>query len=297
MSIEIEKPAPLMVGDKAYYNLTSYDPVVVEVEVPYVSDPDIDLALAALLQEMGGTPASLNDRAWMAEHFDGVTDVAQLRLEVREQLSQMNEAMAEEQKSTKCMEELTKRLRQKVPQAHVSRAREGVQFAFEQQLTVDGLTVDQFLARSRMRPDDLSAMLDAQARQACEQNAALDAYAREKKLTVDEAEIGPLLGIPAENVGDVISQMRAAGQYDQMHDAALHAKAAQAVINECVCTYRHETPEQARARSWQLEELRRQLENGGMPGGLSSMAGGGSGSSNGGDKPKPTDNPAGLHLV
>lgn len=283
MAIDIEKPAPLMIGDKAYYNLTSYDPVTIEVEVPSVTDFDVELAVASLVQEMGGTMTDLLRPDWVAEHFDGVANVAELREQVRGEITQMNIALTDEQKTMKCLEELAKRLRQSVPPAHVARAREGVKYAYEQQLAAEGLTMEQFCARTGMRPADVEQMYDQQALASCEQNAALDAYAREKKLTVSEEEFGPLLGIPVDQVDATIEQVRAAGQYEQMKDAALHAKAAQAVVAECSCTYRHETPEEARRRSRQLEELRRQLESGGM------------GPS--GDQPKAGGNPAGLHLV
>lgn len=291
MSLDIEKPAPLMIGDKAYYNLTSYDPVKIEVQVPYVTDFDVEMALLSSVAEMGGDPSKLSDAAWLAEHFDGITNQAELRVEMRNRLMQLNGALAEEQKGVRCLEELTKRLRQSVPPAHIARARQGAQFAFEQQLTAEGLTLDQFCARSGVHPGDVSKMLDEQAKQACEQGAALDAYAREKKLSVSEDEFGPLLGISARDMPEALKQARAAGQYEQMKEAALRSKAAQAVIAECSCTYLHETPDEARRRSAQLDELRRQLETGG----LSSTKGGkepGSGSGS-----APGANSAGLHLV
>ena len=41
--MELVKPDPLIIGGKAHYTLTSYEPVSVEVEVHNVSEEDVDL--------------------------------------------------------------------------------------------------------------------------------------------------------------------------------------------------------------------------------------------------------------
>ena len=69
MAIQFEKPQPLMVGDKAYYTLSSYDPVQVKVTVPLVTDADVTFALATLLAQMEATPEQLSDHEWFAQHF------------------------------------------------------------------------------------------------------------------------------------------------------------------------------------------------------------------------------------
>ena len=102
---------------------------------------------------------------------------------------------------------------------------------------------------------------------AAEQEAALDAYAREKKLTVSEEEFGHLLGIPAGQMDEVINQANAAGQYSDLKDAALHAKAAQSVVAEANCTYRHETEAEARVRVARAVQMREQYERGAEAGG------------------------------
>ena len=73
MAIEFEKPQPLMLGDKAHYTLTSYDPVTITVQVPFTTDEDVEFALDTVLQRMGATPEKLSDSAWLAEHFQGIS--------------------------------------------------------------------------------------------------------------------------------------------------------------------------------------------------------------------------------
>ena len=251
----IQKPLPLMVGDKAYYSLTSYDPVEITVDVPYTSDDDIELGLDMTLADMGGTRDNLADPAWVAEHFEGLESADQVREAMRQQVAVMNAQAAEEQKLGKCVEALEARLGQSIPPQHLEQAREAIRARFVQQIQADGMTPDQFMARTGTRPDQLEAMFERQAQQMCEGDAALSAYAHEKKLKVDEHEYGRLLGIPATELQNIMDQARAAGQMDELHEAALRSKAAQIVVAECSCTYVHETEEQAHHRMAQLRQM------------------------------------------
>lgn len=262
LEFEKQKPQPLMLGDKAHYTLTSYDPVSIEVRVPFTSPEDVDLALSAVLMQTGASPDQLNDPAWLAEHFEGISDLQTLREVIRSEVSEMNARFAEQQKVGLAVTELIKRLQQSVPAEHLARYRRDVQMSFEQQIASEGMTVDQFLMRTGTTRSQLEKMFDQQAKQAAEGDAALDAYAREKKLTVTEDELGHLLGIPDTEIDEVIAQVKAAGQLGNMKDAALRAKAAQTLVAECSCTYVHETEAEAHARVAQAQRLREQYERG-----------------------------------
>jgi hypothetical protein len=256
----IEKPLPLMVGNKAYYSLTSYDPVEIEVDVPYTSEEDIQIGIEMTVADLGGTMADLDNPDWVAEHFDGLTTRQQVVSAMRQQVDGMNAQMAEEQKVGKCVEALSARLGQSIPPQHLEQARQAVQMRFTQQLQAEGITPDQFLARSGATMAQLDAMFDQQARQMCEGDAALSAYAHEKKLKVDEHEYGRLLGLSPDDLKTVMDQARAAGQLDELREAALRSKAAQIVVAECSCTYNHETPEQARRRIAQFRQMQQMYD-------------------------------------
>ena len=255
--MDIQKPLPLMVGNRAFYSLTSYDPVEVTVDVPYSSDEEVDLILEMTVADLGGTPDSLDDSAWVGEHFEGLSTRAQVRAAMRQQVEAMNMQAAEEQKLGKCVEVLIGRLAQSVPPQHLEEARQAVRMRFTQQLQAEGMTPQQFMARTGTTAAQLDRMFDDQARQMAEGDAALSAYAHEKKLKVDELEFGRLLGLSPDDLQAVREQARAAGQLDELREAALRAKAAQIVVAECSCTYRHETPEQAKARLAQFRQMQR----------------------------------------
>ena len=48
MALNVKKPEPMQVGERYIYTLTSYDPVEIELLVPYVSDYEIELAVAGI---------------------------------------------------------------------------------------------------------------------------------------------------------------------------------------------------------------------------------------------------------
>lgn len=262
LEFEKQKPQPLMLGDKAHYTLSSYDPVEVVVDIPFTTDEDVTFALATVLERMGATRENLSDSAWLAEHFQGITSQEELVTVIRAQITDMNAQVAEQQKVGLAVEKLTERLQQAIPTMLLARYRQAVEMRFQQQLAAEGMTVDQFMANSGASRADINEMLDAQATQVAEQEAALDAYAREKKLAVSEDEYGPLLGIPASDIEGVIKQAKGSGQFEQLKDAALHAKAAQAVAAECSCTYHHETEAEAHERIERVMRMREEYERG-----------------------------------
>ena len=172
----------------------------------------------------------------------------------------MNSQLAEQQKLGKCVEALSARLCQSIPPQHLEETKQLVRMRFTQQLQADGLTPNQFLERTGTTAAQLDTMFDRQAQQAAEGDAALSAYAHEKKLKVDEQEYARLLGMPPAEAQDIINQAKAAGQADELREAALRAKAAQIVVAECSCTYNHETAAQARARVAQYRQMREMFD-------------------------------------
>ena len=280
MALQIEKPAPLMVNGKAYYTLTSYEPVSIEVEVVRATDEDVEYAIETLLAQSGSTRADLRRPAWYTQHTEGVSNEQELREAIRAELEQLNAEYAEQQKAALAVQALTSRLRQAVPTDVVERIAEGLFYSFAQQLSMEGISPDDFAARTGTTLDEVVATFDERARQIAEQEAALDAYARDKKITVSEEEFPVLLGIPEEQFAEVLKGVRAAGSYGEMRDAALHAKAAAQLVSESACTYRLESPEEAQARVRQVRAMGAQLEQIARP-----------------DEPEAPSGHAGLRLV
>lgn len=249
----IEKPQPMKIGDKYYFTLSSYEPVSVEVVVPMITETDVDYALATIVAHDGGAPNNLTDE-WVAEHYDGITSVDELRQTLRAQVAQMNEGYAEDSKHAKCLEELASRLVQAIPAELVEVYEDVLRAQFAEDVAAEGLSEGELLAQVGSNKAEIESVFREQAEAMAAQFAALDAFADERKLTVADDEIAKLLALPAESAEEIVQDAREHGQIEQVRTAALRNKASDVVCAECSCTYHHETPEEANKRA---EEIKR----------------------------------------
>ena len=161
--MDIQKPEPLVIGNKAFYTLTSYGPVDVEVHVVRTTDDEVEHAIQTLVREAGGAEKDLADPAWVASHFGGLENEQRLREQTRAYLSSLSEDSAEEQKANACLDALAERLCQSVPAAQVSQVKDALFQDIAQQIATTGQPVEAVLAQMGMRPDQLDAMLQNEA--------------------------------------------------------------------------------------------------------------------------------------
>lgn len=250
------KPEPLFIDGRYRYTLSSYEPAEVTVTIPYVSDDDVSLGVAGVLRECGWQGAGEPDDAWVGANVQGASSPDDLRATVRAELARMNESYAEASKASECAGELAGRLEQSVPAAVVARLRESILQGLEAQTQQAGLSLSDALAGMGVEAGSLDAMLDEQARDEAEREAALDAYAQHKGLAVDETELPSLLGLSPKDARALIADARAHGQLDDVLAHALRVKASGMVVAECRCTYAHETPEHAAARADEIRARR-----------------------------------------
>lgn len=250
----IEKPAPLQIGNRYYYTLTSYDPVSITVTVPKVTDDDVEWSIKALARRSKIEPEQLDD-AWVAANVEGVDTVDQLKDALHSQLDDMNSRYTEQSKPALCTRELAKRLCQSVPADEVARTRQMVLQSLEADAQSQGGSLQDMLAQTGMSQMSLDKMLDDEAQATAEQEAALAAFAEEKKLKVDDAELPALLNLSPTDTDSLIKQAKEHGQMDQLREAALREKASRSVAAECSCTYEIESAEAAKKRIEQYEML------------------------------------------
>lgn len=254
MAIEINKPAPLKIGSHYHYTLSSYEPVTITVMVPQVTPTDVEFALENIAREHGTTGQDVTDQ-WVEKNIEGMKTVEELKDALRKSLEHMNADYAEQSKLPLAAEALAERLQQSIPMEEIARYREQVRQAMAFEAMQQGLDLDTYLAQSGIPQASFDAMLDDRAAHAAGQQAALSAFAAEKKLTVDEGEIPNLLQLSPADASQVIEQARAAGQYDDLEADCLNMKAARVLVSECTCNYERETPEAAAARDQQFKAI------------------------------------------
>lgn len=249
-----QKTTPIKAGDRYVYTLSSYEPVEVTVRVARVTEDEVEQGLADMVAYYGGSMDALTDE-WVAEQVKDVTTVAELRPYVRSQLEAMYAEAGERSKADLCVRELATRLCQEVPEEELARARAIVRASMERDLEANGMDVAGFLTMSGMSETAFEAMVDQEALEAAEREAALEAFVSGRELTVDETEYPALLGLSPTKVAALIADMREMGHGEYVRHAALHAKAVRVLVEECTCTYEHETPAMARLRREQYREV------------------------------------------
>jgi len=200
-----------------------------------------------LSEQAGGSPEKLNDPDWVAQTFDGMT-LPDLRESLRNEMAQVYRDESERQKPVLCAAELAKRLCQNIPEKIVAEYRVRLEQQFSDQLAQEGATLSLFLAQTGMLRREFDAMIDRQAHELAEQEAALHAYANAKKIVVGTSELPRLLNINPDQLKEVVSQAKAQGDYDLLIEGALLNKTVQTVIAEANCSYHFETEEEAQAR-------------------------------------------------
>lgn len=240
-----QKPQPLMLDGKHYYTLSSYEPVSLKVTVSYVTDEEVDKALAQKVASKGGTAHDTFNSQWIRAHFKGASSPAELRHGVRGELEQEAEAAAHDQAFNEAAKLLAKRLLQEVPDESIDR--EAMNLAERYYDGGAGISLRELIESSPYSWDDIAPMLRANAREIAECDAALDAYAREKHLRVTFDDFANYLGISLKDCGQMLAEARQRGTYSILRDATLRDKAGRYLLNQSKCEYHHQTRREAEA--------------------------------------------------
>lgn len=243
--MELVKPEPLVIGGRAHYTLTSYEPVSIEIEAHRITDEDVSSAMQFAIMQAGGGPERLNDDAWVRDKFEGIArSSSELRTVVRAQLEETNELMMEEQKIGACANALANRLVQRVPRDQIERTREFVAQSFYMSLAQEDMTEAEFLSSSGMSAKDLQLMLDEQAKTTAEHEAAISAWAEHFNLQVNDDEVSDFLGVPPSEKDRFANDYTAIpmAKKDELRAMAVQNKAMASIVSECSCTYAYDTP-------------------------------------------------------
>ncbi len=248
------KPFPSHIGDLYLFSLSSYDPVQIEVVVPRVTEVDIDYAIEATLDSMGLGNERLTD-ALVAEKLENVNTIAELREVARKQVGEANMQLVEGSKADRCATELAKRLNEAVPPELVEQVRGVMRQAFEHDLAAEGLTMDEFIEQMGATQEMMDDLFASQAEEAIQEEAALDAYAREKKIGIRDDELAEALELSPKEFDQICLQAQEAGAMDSLRIDALRAKVANILAGECSCIYKNESEEDAQSRMEQFRRL------------------------------------------
>ena len=101
----------------------------------------------------------------------------------------------------------------------------------------------------------------SQAEEAIQEEAALDAYAREKKIGIRDDELAEALELSPEEFDQACIQAQKAGAMDSLRMDALRAKVANILAGECSCIYKSESEQDAQSRMEQFRRLQQMRDD------------------------------------
>lgn len=235
-----------MMDGKAYYTLSSYDPVSIEIYVPYITDAQVDHELRVWIESAGGDANSLRRPQWLRSRF-GCTTLGMLRSKVKNELEEARNEALNAHAGEQAARELARRLQQHVPASVVDEECDRLITNFTNDAGAGMQTLDDIVHSTGVTKQQLRALFREKAQEIAEQDAALLAYATAKHIRVSYADIAAYLGINLEVWKRMAVQAHERGSYEKVAKAALLSKTQAMVISSAARTVHRQTKEEAEA--------------------------------------------------
>lgn len=252
MAIDMNKPEPMEIGGHYHFTLSDYSAPEVTLVRPRVTDADVDFELSRQMLGMGQKPDQLSEN-WVKKHTQ-FGSIEALKQDLSTHLEQAQAHAVEEQKDAQVVATMASRLEQKIPAAMVQAIRD----LTLQQLAADaghlGMSVEEF--RQAMGVSD--AALEQIAENGAEAKAAMEAYAAEKKIEMDEKGLTEMVG--EENAKHMVEEAKKQGTLDDLLRDAGATKARHELVSEAKVTYELETQEAADKRAAQYADILKDME-------------------------------------
>lgn len=241
------KPLPLMLEGKPHYTLSSYDPVDIDVYVPYITDSEVQRALELMVRQEGGTMDSLDDPAWVQAHFGP----KQSRLSLLERARQALQSSADESVRIQALQQaeqkLAERLQQSVPHEYVEAQSQELLDEVTAEFRRENMELQQTLDSLGATKDDLMGFFHEKAQDIAERDAALMAFAAARHIRMEPDQMASYLGLDDAEWDQAQRQMRAEGTLATLMEQASLDKACSVLLHEAHVTYHHQTREEAQA--------------------------------------------------
>lgn len=241
------KPLPLMLEGKPHYTLSSYDPVDIDVYVPYITDSQVQSTLELMVRQEGGTMASLDDPAWVQAHFGP----RQSRLSLLERARQALQSSVDEDVHLQALQQaeqkLAERLQQSVPHEYVDAQSQDLLDEVTAEFRRESMDLQQTLDSMGATKDDLVEFFHEKAQDMAECDAALMAFATARHIRMEPDQMASYLGLDDAEWEQAQRQMRAEGTLGTLMEQASLDKARNVVLHEAHVTYHHQTRAEAQA--------------------------------------------------
>lgn len=177
------------------------------------------------------------DDDWAKTVKPGISTMAQLRDDIADRLRARHEDDFQRSAQMLAGNELAKRLEGTIPDLVYGVAMKEARENFDRQLQSEGQTLDGFLQKESMTQEELSNALMMQVRTQLSRQFALNAYAKQRGLAVDDADLDAFFeSIAPGNANAAHADFNRDGRIYAARCAALRLKAAKRAVEEAEVT-------------------------------------------------------------
>ncbi|MDR0514793.1 MAG: hypothetical protein LBG81_06505 [Coriobacteriaceae bacterium] len=224
---------------KPRFSLSSYGPVTVTLEKPQVTEAEIDIQIAGLVERYGGAPLEGIDDAWVAKYVSIVETVADLREMMREQGVAFKNEEIEEAKHFLTASELAKRLEGSIPDEVYAFAQKETIKTLRGQIEEKGWSMKEFMETQKVPEQQFSMQAMLETRERLRQNFALEALARHLGLELTPEDIDEALSrIAPGQEEQARKDFESSGRRHLLEEAALRDKANKWLVETAHYEYR-----------------------------------------------------------
>lgn len=227
---------------KPEFELTSYDPVEVEVPASGASEAEIDEQVEAFRNHYAGNTEEGESELpevtdeW-AKEVVGFEDVADMRKQIADSITSQKEDIIPRIKENACAAVLVGRFEEEVPETMAEQMESELLQDFFTQLQRQGMTFDDYLVQVGIDNAQFKEDVKKQAEDECKRELALDAWARHAGIEVSDADLlMEFAKAGVEKPQEAMDQWRDAGRLYMIRESLLRSKAMADVIETAKVT-------------------------------------------------------------
>jgi len=242
------KPFVFEIGTfpKPSFELSSYEPVSIEIDAPVVTEEEVDGQIDAMAQQaavvqtdiMTGEPKRVAPEVtdeWVKENVPdpAIDTVAELRVRMRRAGEEYKAEQFEQYKMSMTTAEAAKRLSGEIPADMVAAMKRSMMEELQGRLQSQGMTVAQLLEQQGMTEDQLEYDAERNAVEMLRQSFALDAVYRHDGLEIgDEDVMAALSAIAPGQEKEAEASMRESGYLFTVEETARRMKAGKHILEQ-----------------------------------------------------------------
>lgn len=218
---------------KSIVELSSYDPVEVELPISGATEADVEEQMKSLLAHYNQEEAT---DEWAKETM-GFENLEDMREQISTQIAEQKAMILPQIKENVCKAKLIERFDGDVPDAMAEQMESNLLQDFFTQLQRAGMTFDGYLNDRGIDSDQFKADVKLQAQDECKKDMALDSWANHKGIEATDEEVSHEFEIAGlDNPKSVENEWRKNGRLHLIREGIMRSKAMQDIMENAKVT-------------------------------------------------------------